>query len=432
MKNASSNRLNVMKWVIWTVIVMAYAVTFFHSLSMGVIKESLIAEFGINETTIVNIGNAFFYTYLLMQIPTGLLVDTMGARKVAGLGSLIAGIGITIFSFSTSVPLLFVGRAMVGLGTSVVFVSILKIQSTWFEDAKFGTMTGITCFIGTLGGAVAQTPLAMFVGQVGWRVATRSIGFLSFAIALLIFLVVRNRPEDMGMVGPNPSTADGKSPSIVEIMKGLFAVLKNPRTWPIFIMYGAFYGTYVVITGYYGISFFTEVYGKSTIDAANFITVAVIGSAIGAVIIGNMSDKLQSRKKPMLIAGVLYAACWAGLVYINGGMPPEGFMMPLMFFIGFMSCAYVVSWPAVKEVNDPKYVGVSTSVANIGGFLGSIVIPPMVASVLANRGTQAPVEVYHQAFFIVLIATIVGLVVSVFAKETGCKNIYDQSKKEAA
>ncbi len=422
------------RWVVWGVIVLSYAIKFFHSLSMGVIKDTLILEFGITETSFVSIGNVFFYIYLIMQIPTGLLVDTLGARIVAALGTLIAAIGITIFSFSHSLALLYIGRGLVGLGTSVVFVSILKIQATWFRESEFGTMTGITCFIGTLGGALAQTPLAMMVSSIGWRNAFRIIGVISIVISLAIYFIVRNRPEDLGMTSLNKQKVSNETHTgYTRIFKGLWEVLRNPQTWPIFLMYAGFYGTYVIMMGYYGTSFIASVYGKTTVQASNYIIAGVLGSAVGSIVVGSVSDRIKSRRKPLIITGGLYVITWAVMAFYNGGMPPEIMLIPLIFAIGFTSAAYVISWPTVKEVNNPMYVGVSTSVANIGGFFGTIVLPPIIANVFVKYGNTLPsVELYQKAFIIVLIATVIGFVSSLFTKETKCKNIYMEIKKEAA
>src|SRR6056297_704377 len=103
------------RWVIWGLITLAYGIKFFHSLSMGVVKDTLILEFGLTETTFVSIGNIFFYIYLVMQIPTGLLVDFYGARIVSSVGTFIAALGIIIFSLANGIELLYVGRGMVGL-----------------------------------------------------------------------------------------------------------------------------------------------------------------------------------------------------------------------------------------------------------------------------------------------------------------------------
>ncbi|WP_432666279.1 MFS transporter [Wukongibacter baidiensis] len=429
--NQETKKMMKYRWVIWGVMVLSYAIKFFHSLSMGVVKDTIIAEFALTETTFVSIGNTFFYIYLIMQIPTGLLVDTLGARKTAAYGTLVSAVGIMLFSFSQGVALLYVGRGMVGLGTSVVFVSILKIQSEWFKESEFGTMTGITCFIGVLGGALAQTPLALMVSTIGWRNAFRGIGIASIVVATAIYFIVRNTPGELGMSPiEEKGSQDGSSAENISIMRGLLQVLKNPKTWPVFFLYAGFYGTYVIMMGYWGTSFISSVYGKSTIQASNYIIAGVLGSAVGSVIIGNMSDKMKSRKKPLLITGGLYVLTWAFLTFANGGQPPSALLYPLIFTIGFMSCAYVVSWPCVKEVNHPKYVGVSTSVANIGGFFGTIVLPPLVANVFDKySATLSATALYQKAFTVVFIASVIGFIASLFVKETGCKNIYLENRK---
>lgn len=427
--NEKTKKIMKYRWVIWGVMVLSYVIKFFHSLSMGVVKDTIITEFALTETTFVSIGNTFFYIYLIMQVPTGLLVDTLGARKTAAYGTLVSAVGIMLFSFSKGLDLLYLGRGMVGFGSSVVFVSILKIQSEWFKESEFGTMTGITCFIGILGGALAQTPLALMVSIIGWRNAFRGIGIVSIIVAAVIYFIVRNTPQELGMksIGEleGKLAQGGDAEKNISIMRGLLQVLKNPKTWPVFFLYAGFYGTYVIMMGYWGTSFISSVYGKSTIQASNYIIAGVLGSAFGSVVIGNMSDKMKSRKKPLIISGGLYVLTWGFLTFANGGQPPSALLYPLIFAIGFMSCAYVVSWPCVKEVNHPKYVGVSTSVANIGGFFGTIVLPPLVAKVFDKYSTTlSAAELYQKAFIVVFIAAVTGFIASLFVKETGCKNIY--------
>ncbi len=421
------------RWVVWGVMALSYMIVYFHSYSMGVVKGSLIAEYGITEDIIVSIGNVYFWVYLLMQLPTGILADTLGARMTAVLGTLVAAIGTTLFSFSQDLTLLFVGRGLVELGTAVIFVSIIKIQSTWFKESEFGTITGLTCFIGVMGGAVAQTPLAMMVEAMGWRFSFQLIGMASVAIAAIIFFVARNKPEELGMAPLNISVETGETKE-TNIFKSLLAVFFNPRTWPLFISYAAYYGSFVIITGYFGTSFISDVYGISTINASSYIIAAVLGAAVGSVVVGWVSDKMLSRKKPLVYTGLVYVAVWAYVVFANGGQMPQFMLVPTLFMIGFASCAYVMSWPAVKEVNDPAYVGVSAAVANIGGFTGTIAIPPLVANVFVSHGdTLSAVALYQKAFFIVLVSVVLGWGASLLTKETGCKNIYvKRQQKEAA
>lgn len=423
--NSNKKQPSLYKWVAWGIIVLSYAINYFHAFSMGVVKDTLIAEFALSESMFVSIANTYAMLYLVMQIPTGILVDSLGSRITASVGTFIAAIGITLFSLTDSVTMLFIGRSLVGLGTSVIFVCILKFQSSWFEQSKLGTMTGITCFIGTLGGAVAQTPLAYLVQTFGWRTSLRGIGIVSFIVAFAIYFVVRNTPEELGYESVNPHTGGTKT-DISEVIAGVWQVFKNPRSWPPLVAYAGFYGSSVIIMGIYGTSFLSKAYNITTVEAAVFTTVAIVGSAIGAIVIGNMSDKYVSRRKPMIVSGIIYALSWLILILTMGKLS-KTFMMILMFVNGFMSYAYVVCWSAVEEVNNPKYVGVSSSVANIGGFAGSSLLPLIVGfSFDKMSGVQNYVSVYRVAFGITLAAVVVSVLAGFVMTETNCKNIYKE------
>jgi sugar phosphate permease len=415
--------LGAYKWIVWGLLVLSYAINYFHAFSMGIVKDTLIAEFALSESMFASIASTYAMLYLLMQIPTGILADTLGARITSAAGTFIAAAGITLFSMAGNASMLFIGRSLVGLGTSVIFVCVLKLQSNWFEQKKLGTMTGLTCFIGTLGGAVAQTPLAFLVETFGWRASLMGIGALGFIVSAAIFFMVRNTPEELGYASVNPIEGDSEKTTFKEVMIGVVDVFKNPKTWPPLVAYGGFYGTSVLIMGLFGAPFLSKVYNISTVQAANFTTVAIVGSAIGSIVLGNMSDKLMSRKKPLIFAGIIYALTWGVLILTIGNLS-QPLMMVLMFMNGFMSYGYVVCWSAVGEVNHPKYVGVSSSVANIGGFAGSSFLPLIVGGAFDRMEGADFLATYKVGFMISLAAVVISILAGFIMTETHNKNTY--------
>ena len=187
------------RWVVWGILALAYVIVFFHRLAAGVVKDDLMGEFNITSVTFANLGATYFYAYMIMQIPSGILADTLGARKTVTIGTLVAGIGSIIFGCAPSIVLAFFGRLLVGLGVSVVFISLLKIQSMWFKESEFGTMSGITSFVGNMGGVMAQTPLALLVGAISWRYSFVVIGLITILIASMAYILIRNTPIEMGL-----------------------------------------------------------------------------------------------------------------------------------------------------------------------------------------------------------------------------------------
>lgn len=412
------------RWIVWGLLAVAYIIVFFHRFAAGVVKDDLIRDLALSETAFASLGAMYFYAYMFMQIPVGFLADSLGARKTVTIGSLLAAIGSIMFGLAPNVFMAFAGRFIVGLGVSVVFISTLKILSQWFKESEFGTMSGITSFVGNMGGLIAQTPLVWLVSMYTWRNTFIAIGVVTLFVTVLIYIFVRNTPQEKGY--PSIAEIEGRqekhvSKEKVNLFKALIEVVTNWRTWPPFVIFASFFGAFAVLSGFYGTSYMVDVYGLDKSGAANYMMAAVLGLAIGSILIGKVSDALKSRKIPMLVSGALYLVSWTVLVFMNGGQPPLGLMYPLFFILGLSTSTFVLGWACGKELNNPKVAGISTSVVNMGGFFGSAVLPTFVGNALAGGHDLAA---YNGAFKIAYICVVVGFLAIFLVKETNCKNIY--------
>lgn len=432
MKEEKIRKLMSYRWIVFGILIFAYMIVFFHRLAVGVVREDLAREFGMSGITFANLSSTYFYAYMIMQIPSGILADTLGARKTVTFGTLAAGAGSIIFGFANSLFWIFFGRLLVGLGVSVVFIAILKIQSQWFKESEFATLSGVSSFFGNLGGIFAQTPLVLMTAVITWRYSFAAIGFFTIIISALCWILVRNTPSEMGL--PSIDEIEGKEKanvgsSEINLFRGLKIVMTNPWTWPGFFVFAGFFGAFSSLTGTWGNSYITQVYGVSKVAATNYITAAVLGLAIGSIAIGKLSDKIKKRKLPMIIYGTIYVICWALIVFWNGGKPPTGVLIPLLFILGFTCSAFVLGWGCSKEVNPPEIAGMSTSVVNIGGFFGAAILPPIIGRIIDKYGsTMTPVELYHKAFMYCFVSAAIGFIFTFLIKETNCRNIYSKTK----
>ncbi|KYH35979.1 putative sulfoacetate transporter SauU [Clostridium tepidiprofundi DSM 19306] len=423
------NKLKKYRWAVWGILSLAYIIVFFHRLAVGVVRDDLVGCFNISSTTFANLGATYFYAYMLMQIPSGILADTLGARLTVTIGTMLAGAGSILFGLAPNITSAFIGRLVVGIGVSVVFISILKVQSEWFYEREFGTMSGLTSFVGNIGGLLAQTPLVMLVAAFTWRKTFVAIGLISLAVSLLCYMIVRNRPTDIGL----PSIAELEGRKIknnkINIKNALLEVISNLKTWPAFFVFAGFFGAYVSITGTWGVSFLKDVYGMSKITAGNYMMIAVLGLSIGSIAIGKISDKMGRRKLPMIIFGSVYLLSWFVLVFVNGGRPPVKILGILFFVMGFSCSTFVLGWACGKEINNPKYSGISTSVVNIGGFVGAALIPLLIGKFMDKYANVLnSTNLYHRAFLFSLVAALIGFIFILLVKETECRNIYSNNE----
>lgn len=186
----------------------AFVLAFFHRLAPGAIAADLRATFDASATALGFIAALYFYPYAAMQLPAGVLADSIGPRRLFTAGSVVAGIGSLLFAFATDVGWLLAGRAFVGLGVAVAFVSVLKLIASWYSDREFGTWVGVLMLVGNVGGVLATVPLAWITQYVSWRAVFAAAGVVSLLLALCIWLWVRDDPRDAGV--PLTRALEGK------------------------------------------------------------------------------------------------------------------------------------------------------------------------------------------------------------------------------
>ena len=90
MKSINSKKY---RWYIFAILSLSYLIVNLHRLSVGSVAQELTTEFKLTSFTLANLGSTYFYAYMLMQIPTGILADTLGPRITVSIGSGIAAIG---------------------------------------------------------------------------------------------------------------------------------------------------------------------------------------------------------------------------------------------------------------------------------------------------------------------------------------------------
>lgn len=208
-----------------------YALGYGARYGFAVIFPSLVEEFGWSRDTTATVLSSHMLVYGLVAPVVGGLVDRLGARPTMGLGALILGCGLSFsalgsrpWHFWLSFGLLFgTGLCLVG---AVPFAMVLR---NWFEK-KRGLAFSLL-YLGS-GGSYAWYPaVAWATEQWGWRMAFLGEGILlSFVILPLLVLVVRQRPEDRGLLkdGRPPLPDSGTPPSYREQGN----LLKPPRTGP--------------------------------------------------------------------------------------------------------------------------------------------------------------------------------------------------------
>ena len=419
------------RWSIFAILILTYILVYFHRMAPGVVAEFLMADFQTTGAKLGSLSAIYFFVYALMQIPSGVIADTLGTRTSIVSGNLIAGIGSLAFGLAGSLEMACVGRFLVGLGVSVVFVSIMKSNSVWFPENVFGIMSGLTLLFGNLGSILAAGPLALALSAFLWRTIFISIGCLSIALALIGYLVVRNRPEDLGFESPNVYAAQALAPARSRgWLNNLKSVVMVTRLWPGFWIQFGMVGALYSFMGLWGVPYLKDVHGLGREHAADHITAMLLCFAIGSLLFGWFSDRIGKRKPLIILSVTTYTVAWVVFMYASWSPGPVGFL--LFGVLGFAGSGFVLTFAAAKESAHPELSGMAVSVVNTGCFFGTTLMQPLFGY-LADRGWNGTVENgiriysamdYHRGFTAMLIFAGISLVAGFIIKETACRNVY--------
>jgi nitrate/nitrite transporter NarK len=308
------------------------------------------------------------------------------------------------------------------LGVSVVFIPILKIQSIWFDEKEFATVTGLTSFVGNLGGVIAQTPLALLVYYFSWRQSFVVIGVFTVVLSIACFFIVKDDPGVKTDISMDKKSGDKDKPDMKRALKN---VLFNKNTWPLFMVFAMVFGSFVAFSGTWGRTYLVEVYGIDKLAATNFTLAATLGLSFTCVLIGKISDLLKKRKIIVILCMIINLICWIIVVFGEGSISRFGLLITATL-LGSSCSVVVLCFTLAKEINHPKYVGISTSVVNMGGFVGAAFIPVIIGNYFDKHiHLYSMKELYQRGFKICVLALAVGLLISFFIKETNCRNIHN-------
>jgi MFS family permease len=406
-------------WLIFALAASAFWLSFFHRVAPAAIADDLQSSFGIGGAMLGALAATYYVIYTVMQVPTGVLNDTVGPRRVLAAGCLVAGIGSLLFAAADSVAAAIVGRTLAGLGVSVAFVSMLKLAAEWFHENRFATITGVGAMIGITGALAAATPLAWAVTLVSWRVVFTAAGLASLLLAIAIASIVRDRPA-----GSAVERRAGAPRDAVRWREGLDLVARNPATWPCFWFGFGMSGSYMTFVGLWGVPYFVHGYGMSAVEATQHTSVMLVCLALSQGLIGAFSDRV-GRRRPLIVSSALaYLACW--VAWLAGAAALPGVSYVVSAVMGLSVCGMTLSWACAKELNPSRYSGIAISLVNTSGFLAVGLLQPLVGWLVDRGAAGAAHSLATYTPGMVLLTAVAGiaLVAALFVRETHCRNIW--------
>ena len=396
-KTISTGKALIMYFVVSLFLFFEMAV----QVSPSVMSTQLMQALNIGTLGLGFMSGGYFYTYTLMQIPSGILLDRFNPRYVIVISVLICALGCLLLGLANSFILASLARLFMGFGSAFAFVSVLVVTADLFSVKQFATMTGITQMLAALGAMSGQLPIHFIVDSIGWRRTMFLFAIIGLLIALGIYYILRYERKEVDVTHKDPFS---------HFIHNLKRIVTNRQTWLLALYACLGWAPMSGFTSLWGVSFLIKVDQLSPGTAAFLCSLMWIGLAIASPLLGYVSTRFHNRKLPLVLSALIGVIAFSLLLFFK--LSPV-YLAILLFLAGSACSGQALSFTLVKENNTADVAASAIAFNNMAVVISGAIFQPFIGWLLKEFHFLSLLR-YRYALLVVLLAYAVAFILALF------------------
>jgi ACS family D-galactonate transporter-like MFS transporter len=357
-------------------------VNYFDRVNLSVSHDALVKEFGISDITFGFLLSAYNWTYAACQLPSGVLLDRFGVRRVLGVSTLIWSIASFWAAVTRSVGMFFGARFLLGIGEAPTFPANAKAIGYWFPPRERSLATSLFDSAAKLGSGIGMPVIGLLLLRIGWRWSFAATGIVSF-LYFLLFVAIYHDPRNRFS-----SDSDEAEPiTMGRIVKWLGFLVKQKKVIGLAVGFGSYnYVFYLLVTWmpvYISRSLHVDLGHAFVYTGVPWLIAAGTDLFVG----GWLVDRLIHRgwnadrvRRVVLIGGT---AMGLGILGAGHAHTPAQALFWITVSIAGLSAAAPVGWSV------PALIAPGDTVGSVGGIMNlsnqiSGIAAPIVTGFLVN------------------------------------------------
>lgn len=431
MSEKKNKQYLLLGWFICGLGAIFYTYEYLLRISPSVMEAPLREHFNLSATGFGLLSAIYYYAYVPMQLPVGVMMDRYGPKLLLTLACLICVIGTFMFASTSMFWFAAMGRFLVGLGSAFAFVGVLKLATIWLPENKLALVSGMAAALGTIGAMIADNILGAFVIKMGWRQTLIITAFAGIILSVILWLFIRDKKSYQLRYTAQHT---GSISTLKQSLQDLVIISKNKQIWINGLFGCLIYLPTTVFAELWGIPYLKNASGMTPAAADFANSLLFLGFTIGAPLMGYFSDKIARRKLPMAVGAVGAAIIMTIILYVPGLDATR--INVLLFLLGLFYSVQSIVFAVGRELSPGEAAGTAMAMTNMIVMLGAMFLQPLVGRLLdwslsthLNRAAIDPgtiinlqkyytVDDYQIALSIIPIGIFMAAILTMFLKET--------------
>jgi ACS family D-galactonate transporter-like MFS transporter len=404
------------RWRIAFLLAFGVLVNFFDRINLSVSRDALHDSFGLSLVAFGYLSSAFSWTYALMQMPAGLLLDRLGVRRVGRTSALLWSVSSFAAALAPGLSWFFGARLLLGVSESPTFPANAKALGYWFTREERGLATAITDAAAKFSSAIGVPLIGLLLLYFGWRWSFAATGFLSFLYFVLFYAIYRNPSEDKGLSATERQfiLQGGAQPEDATRAKGasLGYLLRQRKVYGLALGWGAYNYTFFLLLTWLP-SFLSVSLHMDLFHSVFFTSVPWLFATFTDLLVGGwLVDALIQHgwdanrvRQTVLVVGMSFGLAIFGAASAQSSAAA---LIWISLALGGLAAAAPVAWTVPSLIAPRESVGTLGGAVNFCGQIAAISAPIVTGYIVS--GTHS----FAAAFVTATVILLLGIVGYIF------------------
>jgi len=405
------------RWRIAFLLAFGVLVNFFDRINLSVSRDALHDSFGLSLVAFGYLSSAFSWTYAVMQMPCGVLLDQWGVRRVGRISALLWSISSFAAAIAPGINWFFGARFLLGVSESPTFPANAKALGYWFTREERGLATAITDAAAKFSTAIGVPLIGLLLIYFGWRWSFAATGFISFLYFVLFYFIYRNPSEDRELTPQEhdfilQGGAQLEDEARVRSGSSLGYLLKQRKVYGLALGWGAYnYTFFLLLTwlpSYLSVSLHVDLFHSVFYTSLPWLfataTDLLVGGWLVDAVIQRGHDANRVRQT-VLVAGMAFGLAIFGAARAHSAAAA---LVWISLALGGLAAAAPVAWTIPSLISPRESVGTLAGAVNLCGQIAAISAPIVTGYIVSASHSFAA------AFVTATVILLLGIVGYIF------------------